>query len=171
MKEFVVLGLGSNRGWGGLAPLQLLRAACKKLSHLLSDFSYSAVYLTKPMYVENQEKFFNMVVSGFIEDTDPFELLDKIHQIEASLGRNRACEIRNGPRSIDIDIEIFGDRTIYSETLEIPHPRIKERAFVLVPLLEVLEKNADSERYEGFFSDFGKLNTDDIEKILRFEEL
>lgn len=171
MKEFVVLGLGSNREWGGNTPLQLLRSACQRLSSVLSDFSYSSVYLTDPMYVENQEKFFNMVVSGFVYGIEPDELLEQIHVIESSLGRDRSREIRNGPRSIDIDIEIFGDRQICSETLEIPHPRIKERAFVLVPMLEILEKNADFKRYEEFFSNLPSLDAQEVRKILRFEGL
>ena len=118
--------------------------------------------------MENQEKFYNMVVSGFVSDCEPDELLKKIHGIEASLGRDRSREIRNGPRSIDIDIELFGNRTVASPTLQIPHPRILERACVLVPMMEILEKNADSKRYEEFFSAAKSLGTGGVKRIFRF---
>ena len=118
--------------------------------------------------MENQEKFYNMVVSGFVSDCEPDELLKKIHGIEAALGRDRSREIRNGPRSIDIDIELFGNRTVASPTLQIPHPRILERAFVLVPMMEILEKNADSKRYEEFFFVAKSLGTGGVKRIFRF---
>lgn len=94
------------------------------------------------MYVTNQDDFYNMVLTGFYEG-EPRDLLNKIHEVEASLGRNRDNEFRNGPRSLDIDIELFGNRRIVETDLIIPHERIHERAFVLVPLLEVLRNNAD----------------------------
>ena len=140
--EFVVLGLGSNKPWQGIESLELLEKACSRLQPLLLNFVNSSVYRTKPMYFSEQECFYNMAVSGFVDGITPDELLLKIHEIEASLGRDRAFEIRNGPRSIDIDIEIFGMRKISSENLEIPHPRLFEREFVLLPLVEILKVNS-----------------------------
>ena len=62
------------------------------------------------MYVENQSDFYNMVMLGTLSDEyTPHKLLEYIHRVESLLGRNRAKEIRFGPRSIDIDIEFFGD--------------------------------------------------------------
>uniref|UniRef100_UPI00388FFE0C 2-amino-4-hydroxy-6- hydroxymethyldihydropteridine diphosphokinase n=1 Tax=Treponema sp. TaxID=166 RepID=UPI00388FFE0C len=119
------------------------------LKQFFSDFRVSSVYRTKPMYVENQPDFYNMAVSGDTE-LSPHDLLSKIHEIEAKFGRNRDYEIRNGERSLDIDIELYGNEEIHfidkenqMNNLEIPHPRISERAFVLIPLLEVFPKDAD----------------------------
>ena len=97
------------------------------------------------MYVENQDDFYNMVVSGSFDGT-PRELLDKIHAVEKSLGRDRSLEFRNGPRSLDVDIELFGNLVVHETDLIIPHERFFERAFVLVPLLDILRENADSNR-------------------------
>ncbi|WP_277950575.1 2-amino-4-hydroxy-6-hydroxymethyldihydropteridine diphosphokinase [Treponema zioleckii] len=139
--EFVVLGLGSNKSWNGMKSLEILEKACCLLREFIHDFKASSVFRTKPMYVKNQDDFYNMVACGFVKDIEPFDLLEKIHKIEYSLGRNREKEIRNGPRSIDIDIEIFGKTQIHSDVLEIPHPRLCEREFVLVPLMDVFSKN------------------------------
>jgi len=126
--------------------LQVLEAACAELSAILQNPVFSSVYRTKAMYVEDQDDFYNMVAYGFVADEEnPYHFLEKINQIEAKYGRNRDEEIRFGPRPLDIDIEIFGDFTSNTERLTIPHPRIKEREFVLVPLLEILEQNADKE--------------------------
>ena len=81
-----------------------------------------------------------MVVSGTYEKS-AYDLLFEIHKIEESLGRNRAKEIRFGQRSLDIDIEIFGSQEICSESLQIPHPRLLERAFVLLPLVDLISEN------------------------------
>lgn len=141
---FVVLGLGSNRAWNGNSCIQLLQKACCALKPLLKTMRISSVYCTKPMYVEAQDDFYNMVVCGDVSDALlPHDLLSEIHRIEASLGRDRTTEIRNGPRSIDIDIELFGAERIASPDLQVPHPRLQERAFVLVPMLEIFQKNAD----------------------------
>ena len=144
--EKVVLGLGSNRplekGGVVLSPPEILRAACAKLDDLLCQAVFSSVYITRPMYVEDQCDFYNMVVSGFW-DGSARELLAATQAIEAEYGRDRSAEIRNGPRSLDIDIELFGRDAINTPDLEVPHPRLLERSFVLVPLLEILEKSAD----------------------------
>ena len=147
---FAVLGLGSNKSWGGHEPLELLAFACSRLKNFfVSNFSVSCVYLSKAMYVENQSDFHNMCVSGFT-DFSAAELLQKIHETEAALGRDRKKEIRNGPRSIDIDIELYGNERIdfydsddNMKNLQIPHPRLHERTFVLLPLLDILPEDSD----------------------------
>ncbi len=142
----VVLGMGSNRQLesecGVLPPAEILKAACEKLDKLLKQAVFSSVYITRPMYVENQCDFYNMVVGGLWNGTAR-ELLSATQAIEAEFGRDRSREIRNGPRSLDIDIELFGNGTIDEPDLIVPHPRLMERSFVLVPLLEILEKSAD----------------------------
>ena len=132
--QLVYLGLGSNTKFHDESSLTLLEKACSALKEIMTDVKVSSVYRTKPMYVEDQDDFYNMVVSGQVsDDEDPFEFLKKINKIEADFGRDRNKEIRFGPRSLDIDIEIFGNQTINTEILQIPHPRVKERAFVLYP--------------------------------------
>ena len=158
MRETVVLGIGTNKAFGTLSGEFLLECACRALSRVLGEMKKSSIYKTKPMYVEDQSDFFNMVVSGNF-DGSADELLSEIHRIEADFGRNRAQEIRFGERTLDIDIEIFGAQKIKSETLEIPHPRILERAFVLAPLAELLKSGqlslVDSEKYLDALSKIG----------------
>lgn len=145
----VLLGLGSNTSFAGLSSLELLAKACQDLRGLLQNFSFSSVYESKAMYVTNQDNFYNMAVKGFVEDSmDPFELLNKINAIEAKYGRDRTKEIRFGPRSLDIDIEEFGSKRINFPDLILPHPRIQEREFVLLPALEILDKSADCKLWE-----------------------
>lgn len=152
--SFVVLGLGSNTSWNGMNCMALLRGAVSSLSSVLANVVWSSVYRTKPMYETDQSDFYNMVVTGTAgESIAPGLLLEAIHKIESSFGRDRSKEKRNGPRPLDIDIELFGNSVIHTDDLEIPHPRIKERAFVLIPLLEILPDSADSIKRENYAAD------------------
>ena len=162
----VVLGLGSNRALEGAGPCDVLRLACGALSHVLDGLTASSVYITKPMYVTDQPDFYNMAVFGFYDGT-PESLLEKTQAIEAEYGRDRSKEIRNGPRSLDIDIELFGNRTINTETLLVPHPRIYERAFVLVPLLEILPESADIPSREPFEKALKSIGMQGVQKYGR----
>ena len=140
----IILGLGSNKSFNGKSCLELLNDACHDLTTLLKNVIVSSVYRTKAMYVTEQDDFYNMALLGYVtEDYNPFFLLEQIHEIEEKYGRNREKEIRFGPRSLDIDIEIFGDEVINTPDLQIPHIRFEERAFVLIPMLELLEKCSD----------------------------
>jgi 2-amino-4-hydroxy-6-hydroxymethyldihydropteridine diphosphokinase len=134
----VVLGLGSNRG----DPLNNLRGAIKALEVILEGLQAARVLESDPLYVTDQDRFFNTAVSGFYPGA-PLELLEAIHKIEASFGRDRNRERRWGERTLDIDILLFGDQIISLPQLEIPHPRLKERRFALLPLLELLPVAAD----------------------------
>ncbi|MBQ9207059.1 MAG: 2-amino-4-hydroxy-6-hydroxymethyldihydropteridine diphosphokinase [Treponema sp.] len=168
----VVLGLGSNKSFASLEPLEILARACQRLSSVFSQFSVSSVYRTRPMYVENQACFYNMAVCGETE-LSAHALLAKIHEIEAEFGRNREREIRNGERSLDIDIELYGNEEIHfvdscdsMKNLEIPHPRIAERAFVLIPLLEVLPKSADIQKRDFLEQSLAHIGNQGAEKLL-----
>ena len=94
----------------------------------------SGIYETKPVGYLEQEDFLNMALAIETE-LNPPELLDKLQEIEKLLKRTR--EIRWGPRTIDIDILLYGDLKINTPELIIPHPRIFERAFVLRPLKDI----------------------------------
>ena len=151
--------------------MELLKKAVIQLKQELSDIVVSSVYCTKPMYVEDQDDFYNMAALGYVDNkTDPFEFLKKINLIEAKYGRDRDKEIRFGPRSLDIDIELFGDDTISDPILQIPHVRMEERAFVLVPAIEILKDSADELIRKKYSACLLKLEkegkADDIEKLL-----
>lgn len=94
----------------------------------------SSVYETDPVGVTDQASFLNMVIE--VETTlTSIELLDVCQRIEQTLGRKRI--IRWGPRTIDLDILLYNQENMKTERLVIPHPRMHERAFVLVPLHEI----------------------------------
>lgn len=166
----VLLGLGSNKSYDGKTPLEILAYAQKELAGHLDQPSFSSVYKTKAMYVENQDDFYNMAAIGYVpDDSNPFDFLKTINQIEAKYGRDRDKEIRFGPRSLDIDIELFGDETISTPELQIPHIRMHERAFVLIPALEILKDSADEVIREKYNTCLQKLidegKTEGIQKL------
>lgn len=126
----VYLGLGSNLGdrQGNLAEaLQSLRA------HVRIE-RISPVYETEPEGVTDQPRFLNLALRGATA-LEPAELLTVVKRIETRMGRQPGT--RYGPRPIDIDILFFGDRVIRTDALEVPHPRLAERGFVLVPLRDI----------------------------------
>jgi 2-amino-4-hydroxy-6-hydroxymethyldihydropteridine diphosphokinase len=84
----------------------------------------------------DQPDFLNLVLTGLV-DVEPDELLEHTQKTEASFGRDRSRERPKGERTLDIDILLFGSLVLDTERLKIPHPGMLERAFVLVPLLEL----------------------------------
>lgn len=139
---YTALGLGSNRSFKKITPPEILYEAKERLRSVLHDIRMSPIYRTKPMYVADQNDFYNAVVCGFFDGT-PRELLRATQAIEAEFGRNRLKEVRRGERSLDIDIELFGDMLINEDDLHIPHALLKERQFVLIPLLEIYPESAE----------------------------
>ena len=96
----------------------------------------SRSYLTPPWGVENQPPFINCCAA--IETTlSPHELLRRVQSVERAFGRDRTQERRWGPRPLDIDIIAYDDITVNEPDLILPHPRLFERAFVLVPLADI----------------------------------
>lgn len=145
--------------------MELLSNACRRLAGIMSDVTFSSLYMSKAMYVVDQSDFYNMAVKGFVENsTDPFVFLRAINEIEAEFGRDRTKEIRFGPRPLDIDIEEFGDDVIHTEILEVPHPRMHEREFVLIPTLEILDKSADSKLRESLCGYLKELSPQGVAK-------
>ncbi len=127
----IYLSLGSNLGDREAH----LRAALGRLAAPdLRVMRISPVYETEPVDFNDQDWFLNLAVEA--ETTlEPDELLARIAQIEGDLGRVRT--VPKGPRTIDIDILFYGDEVIRSAALEIPHPRLSERRFVLAPLADL----------------------------------
>lgn len=99
--------------------------------------SASSLYETEPVGVTDQPRFLN--AAALVRTSlQPRALLETLLGIERSLGRDRSADaVRWGPRAIDLDLLLFGDRAISERGLETPHPRLHERAFVLAPLAEV----------------------------------
>jgi 2-amino-4-hydroxy-6-hydroxymethyldihydropteridine diphosphokinase len=97
----------------------------------------SSDYSTPPWGEEQQEAFINACIE--IETSlDPHALLFTLHKIESKFGRDRASERRWGPRTLDLDLIAYDDVTLDKPELTLPHPRLFERAFVLVPLAEIV---------------------------------
>ncbi len=94
----------------------------------------SQTYETAPVELEDQPDFLNRVVE-IASDLMPSELLELFHRIEAELGRER--ELRNGPRSIDLDLLLYRNWIQHTESLSLPHPRMDRRRFALLPLVEI----------------------------------
>jgi 2-amino-4-hydroxy-6-hydroxymethyldihydropteridine diphosphokinase len=96
----------------------------------------SSDYRTPPWGFKYQPPFINLCIA--VETTlDPRALLERAQAVELRLGRDRAHEKRNGPRTADIDIIAYDEVTLTTPNLTLPHPRLFERAFVLVPLAEI----------------------------------
>ena len=130
------IALGANVASGAGAPEVTLAAAVERLEELGRVTARSSLYNTTPVGIRDQPRFVNAVVALQTE-LEPHTLLDKLLVIEKAFGRNRATGIPNGPRTLDLDILLIGDLEINEPGLELPHPRLTERAFVLVPLHEI----------------------------------
>lgn len=94
----------------------------------------SSLYETAPVGGVKQDDFLNGIVA-LDTNLSPLELLDSLQEIELKL--NRVRKIHWGPRTIDLDIVLFGDLVVESERLKVPHPLMHERSFVLIPLNEI----------------------------------
>jgi 2-amino-4-hydroxy-6-hydroxymethyldihydropteridine diphosphokinase len=127
-----VIGLGANLG----APVAQLRAAIEAIAQLpeTSIVRVSSLYRTAPVGHAAQPDFVNAAVA--VETAlEPRALLAALLAIEAAAGRERT--FKDAPRTLDLDILLYGDRTIDEPGLAVPHPRLYERAFALAPLVEI----------------------------------
>lgn len=126
----IYLALGSNIE----NRKQHIETAIVLLRENVHDITVAPLYETKPRYFEDQQNFLNTVLSGYT-DLEPRELLQFTQAVQQEVGRVE--RFRNGPREIDIDI-LFYDNLFYKdEALEIPHPRLQERDFVLQPFSDL----------------------------------
>jgi len=127
----VYLALGSNLGD---REARLLEAIQRMEAAGIRILRRSSIYETEPRDLRDQPWFLNMVVeaeTGLL----PLQLLAQTQRVEREMGRKR--EVPKGPRAIDIDILLFGNSTIETKELQIPHSRLAERRFVLEPLAEL----------------------------------
>lgn len=128
--NIVYIALGSNLG----NREKYLEKTIKKISEFAQITKKSSIYETKPVGYKDQGDFLNMVIE-ITTQLRPYELLKKLQKIETSLKRKR--EIKNGPRTIDLDIIFYNYEIINEKNLKIPHPEMHKRNFVLNPLVEI----------------------------------
>ena len=126
------IGIGSNLG----DRIANLRAAINAIQPLAVSISTSSVYESEPFDVgdEQHPMYLNMAIS-ITTNLTPEQLLSHLMRIEQANGRLRIR--KNEPRTLDLDILTYGDQIIDSPTLTIPHPRMHQRAFVMLPLAEI----------------------------------
>jgi 2-amino-4-hydroxy-6-hydroxymethyldihydropteridine diphosphokinase len=130
MNHIVYLALGTNIG----DRAENFRAALSALESFIEIKECSPIYETPPWGYTDQPPFLNQVLKA-VTDLSPTDLLIKLKQIESDLGRTPS--VRYGPRLIDIDLLFYDDLVLETERLIIPHPRMRGRAFVLVPLADI----------------------------------
>lgn len=128
------IGIGSNLGDRS----QIIRSAIMALESAegITVITQSSVIETEPVGTPGQGKYLNGAV-GVVTSLDPRGLLEACLEIEMKHGRDRSVETRWGPRTLDLDILLYGGRIISEPGLIIPHPRMHERPFVLTPLAQI----------------------------------
>ncbi len=130
-KKTIYLSLGSNVGDRATHIARAIEALNAAGVRVLRQSSF---YSTEPVDLRTQSWFLNCVLEA---ETDlmPRQLLRVLQEIERALGRKRL--VRSGPRVMDIDLLLYGSSVVHTAELEVPHPRMAERRFVLVPLAEL----------------------------------
>jgi 2-amino-4-hydroxy-6-hydroxymethyldihydropteridine diphosphokinase len=155
MLHHVILGTGSNLG-ERVENLQLAVAEIEKFSTITTQ---SSIYETQPWGFTAQAVFLNQVLA--IEtQLEPFDLLDALKMAEKHIGRTST--FRYGPRLIDIDILFFDQLILEDEKLIIPHPKIAERAFVLIPLDEIAPQLLHPLLHRSVHEMVCEINTDGV---------
>ena len=135
-----VIGFGANLG----DRLVAMRTAAGELARVARVERMSRVYATAPVGLEAQPEFLNAAALAAYPGSAE-ELLDVLLAIEAKLGRVRESATRWGPRVIDLDLLWARETRLQSERLEVPHPRLRDRAFAVIPLLELVPDAVDPE--------------------------
>lgn len=155
----IFLALGANVGnrWDNLAN------AIYHLRKVVDLEMVSSVYETEPVGYTNQPRFLNIVLQGQTQLTAE-ELLANVKEIETLLGRKSS--VRNGPRLIDIDILFYDKLTLTLDHLIIPHPRLYERAFVLVPLAEIAPGAVDPKSGKTVKELLAKISQEGVQQLV-----
>jgi 2-amino-4-hydroxy-6-hydroxymethyldihydropteridine diphosphokinase len=126
------IALGSNLG----DRAEALSSAISHLSSLGRVVARSSLYETEPVGLQDQPAFLNAVVA-LETQAEPLPLLRELLAIERQLGRDRTHSPLKGPRTLDLDLLLMGDRIVADEELSLPHPALAQRRFVLAPLAEI----------------------------------
>ena len=130
------IGMGANLASHAGPPEATLAAAAERLTSLGRIVARSSLYSTAPVGLADQPRFLNAVIA-LETGLAPRTLLQRLLSLEKDFGRDRSAGIPNGPRTLDLDILLLGDYVLHEAGLEVPHPRLAQRAFVLVPLNEI----------------------------------
>lgn len=130
------IALGANLPSPAGPPEVTLAAAVARLAALGRIVTCSSLYSTAPVGMADQPRFLNSALT-LETSLSPFELLGALLGIEQEFGRDRLSAIPDGPRTLDLDLILYGDFVLSESCLEVPHPRFAQRAFVLVPLNEI----------------------------------
>lgn len=133
-EDALVIGLGGNVGGEDAVTTRFGRA--REALAELGDVSSAPLYRSAPIGPE-QPWFLNSVVRVRVADAIASEVIATVLELERLLGRNRGTEEHWGPRKIDLDVLLWGTRVIATPELEVPHPRLTERRFVLRPLIDL----------------------------------
>lgn len=168
----VYIGMGGNLPSVAGSPVQTLAAAIVRLGELGRVTARSHCYSTAPVGFSEQPRFVNAVVE--LESTlAPHELLIRTMHIERDFGRDRLNSFRNGPRSLDLDLLLYGDVVLSGNNLEIPHPRLSQRAFVLVPLAEIapaLLEPRSRRTIRALLEELRSRDEDDVQNVVRLDD-
>lgn len=160
-----VIALGSNMD----APIATTQAAVQTIARLdgIRVVKSSSLYRTKPVGYADQDDFINAIL---IIDTnlEPVELLARLSKVEDNFGRVR--EIKNGPRTLDLDVILCDDVVQNDEKLTLPHPRAQERAFVMGPIAEIAPNLEFPDSKLTAQAIFDKLSTETKAGITRLSE-
>jgi 2-amino-4-hydroxy-6-hydroxymethyldihydropteridine diphosphokinase len=130
------IALGANIPSPAGPPEATLVAALERMAPFARVLSRSQLYSTAPVGFADQPRFVNAAVA-LETDLSPVALLGALLLIEADFGRDRSDSVPNGPRTLDLDVLLYEDFVVNGAILKLPHPRMAERAFVLVPLAEI----------------------------------
>ncbi len=132
MGHIAYIGFGSNLG----DKIAYCEKAITEILNLDNHrlLAKSSFYKTQPVGYRSQDWFVNGIIK-LETDLEPLDLLQSLKEIESRLGRTET--FHGGPREIDLDLLLYEDRIIQTDNLQIPHPRIQERQFVLIPLAEI----------------------------------
>jgi len=146
------IGLGSNVG----DRKRHLKEAIKEIEscHSINLVSVSSLYLTKPVEVEEPQNDFLNAVIKIETNLKPQALLNSLKEIERRFGRGVDSHLK--PRNLDLDILLYDDLILQTETFTIPHPRLSYREFVLAPLLELepeLQNPVDGRELRGYYEE------------------
>lgn len=136
----VLIGIGSNLPWAGRSSMDIVRAAFAALrAYARDEYRVSSLYRTSPVDCPPEAADFVNAAVAFVPvpDLTPEQLLAEVKALERTFGRGGVWR-RNAPRPLDVDVLTFGDERRASPEFTLPHPRATERAFVLVPLAEIV---------------------------------
>lgn len=135
-QHLAAIGLGANLPSHAGAPERTVAAAMEELAGAGTVVARSSLYRTAPVDREDQPVFVN--AAAVVEtDLEAEALLDFLLAMERRYGRDRSGDEPKGPRTLDLDLLLLGDRTVSTPRLTVPHPAMEERRFVLAPLEEI----------------------------------